>query len=569
MDESGTLDNFKGTLDVGYATTVYRIGDGFVRGSKVFASWSTVPDDAGSPLFYDEYGEGDYALVSGLQCSTASTSHPVFLSDGKQAEQWGTATECEVGPRLANSTAEESPPTIILNSTLSGDGSSGKEGHDNNVHLIVEEDSSYPSFMYSVWRPVTSGPASNASQAAELHHQFYVSSTTRLAEGIVSAVANGIMSGGGCVDLLSQFSVANTTYELGAGMSRVAPFGEYPSSSSVESMDEVEEIVSGVNVSEVGMICGLILMVVTGASFAGCLASLSRKPMDVFDRDAVIRAVALPNGGHEADITSPALKIYVRQADDNRFGMVISDEDDSRRGRIGRCLRRCTGARVKASSDSDGDSSDEGAPAPARGLSRTWSLPRASFTRVSSDGARPSLENLDEALEGPRRGSLEPRPVTTPSARTPHFVELIASPIPSMVRGGSQSVLRGLPAVFNREVTDNGTADTSSTDQGQTSAENGLSSAGTSSRSQKRLAGSTLETACEDGSRARPEDDTLSVPDSGASPASRGRGEDTGAADMSLSCLAEIEDDAASGRLRRAGRANIEEEGIDVDGDRE
>ncbi|CAM9231691.1 unnamed protein product [Scytosiphon promiscuus] len=563
--ETGTLNNFKGTLEDGYATTVYKIGDEIVRGSTVFTSWSTAPAEAGAALFYDENGEGDYALVAGLQCSTASTSHPVFLSNGEQTAEWGTATECEVGPRLANSTVDESPPAIILNGTLSSGGSSSsydaRANHDNNVHIIVEEDSSYPSFMYSVWRPVTPDPTNNISEPAELHHEFFVSSTTRLAEAIVSGVVNGIMSGGGCVDLLSQFSVTTTTYDLGAGMSRVAPFGEYPSFSSVESLDEVEEIVSGINVSELGMICGLILAVVTGASFVGCLASMSQKPMDVFDRDAVIRAVALPNGGHEADITSPALKIYVRQSDDNRFGMVVSDDDNSHRRRVGECLRRCTGARHGSSPDDDGEgSSDEdAAAAPARGLSRTWSLPRASFTRVSSDRGRPDLDSLDETWESSQREDVERRRVAPAPARTPQFVELVASPIPALVRGGSQSVLRGLPTFFSNEVTD-----TTSPDRGQSGTDHGLSSAGTSSRSQRRPAPAA---SCRDtSSRATPEvgDSSASAeaPASGIESPSNSSGTDGGS---NTNRVVEMEADATSGRPVGAEGAGSAENELIID----
>eukprot|EP00752_Nemacystus_decipiens_P018685 g16749.t1 len=467
--QKGTLNNFKnGTLD-GYATSVYRIGDSLVMGSRVLASWSTVPGNSPSKLFYDDGGEP--AIVQGLVCSAGATSHTVFLSggeDGQQVEEWGTATDCDAGPAPLNVTVNELPPVIILS------------GSNNDLHMIVEEDSSYPSFLYSVWRPVFMGGGTNASEPAELHHVFYVSSTTRLAEAIVSGVVNGIMSGGGCVDLLSQFSVVNTTYDL-RGMSRVAPFGEYPSFASVESIDHVEEIVAGVKVSDVGLVCGLILMVVTGASFVGCIGSLkSRADMDVFDRDAVIRAVALPNGGQEADITSPALKIYVRQSDEAQFGMVVSD-DTARRRWINRCVKGVSSAFARSSltADVDNDSDDE--PLPARGLSRSWSLPRASFTRVSSN-----REHLD--LTSPDR-----EPVRTPPAQSPTYVELVASPIPALVRGGS--VLRGLPTFFSSSMTAS-RLDSSSTDRAHSSlTDHGQPSPSASSRSMKGRADSMLRSA--------------------------------------------------------------------------
>ena len=478
--EKGTLNNFKNGILDGHATSVYRIGDSLVMGSRLFASWSTMPGNSPSELFYDN---GDtHAMLEDVECSAGATSHTVFLSgggNGQQMKEWGTATECDAGPAPLNATTKESPPVILLSG-------------DSNLHMIVEEDSSYPSFLYSVWQPVLAGDGTNASAPAEMHHVFYVSSTTRLAEAIVSGVVNGIMSGGGCVDLLSQFSAANTTYDLG-GMSRVAPFGEYPSFASVESIDDVEEIVEGVKVSDIGMISGLILMVVTGASFAGCLVSLkSRTSMDVFDRDAVIRAVALPNG-QEADITSPALKIYVRHSEEARFGMVVSD-DTARRRWINGCVKGVASAVTRSSPAKDGDGDDDDEPLPARGISRSWSLPRASFTRVSSDGGRPNLERPGEA------------PVGTPPPQSPTYVELIASPIPSLARGGS--VLRGLPTFFSSSIVAS-RLDDSSTDRAHSSTtDHGPSSPGVSSRSMKGRAGSVLQSALH-GKEAPPADIAL------------------------------------------------------------
>eukprot|EP00903_Cladosiphon_okamuranus_P011460 g10794.t1 len=480
VSEKGTLKNFKNGIQDGYATSVYRIGDNLVMGSRLFASWSTVPGNSPSELFYDN-GEA-HTMVKGVVCTAGGTSHTVFLSSGgydQQMEEWGSATVCDVGPAPLNATIKEFPPVILLRG-------------GRNVHMIVEEDSSYPSFLYSVWQPVLAGDGNNTSEPAEMQHVFYVSSTTRLAEAIVSGVVNGIMSGGGCVDLLSQFSMANTAYDLG-GMSRVAPFGEYPSFASVESIDDVEEIVAGVKVSNIGMVSGLILMVVTGASFVGCLVSMKiRTKMDVFDRDAVIRAVALPNG-QEADITSPALKIYVRHSDDARFGMVVSD-DTARRRWITRCVKGVTSAVARSSPTEDGDDDDDDEPLPARGISRSWSLPRASFTRAASDRERVDL------------GSREEGPVRTPPAQSPTYVELIASPIPSLARGGS--VLRGLPTFFSSSMVAS-RLDESSTDRAHSSvADHGQSSPSASSRSMKGRADSGLQSALH-GTEAPPADAAL------------------------------------------------------------
>lgn len=408
--ETGTLNNFENGARDGYATSVYRIGDDLVLGSSVFASWSTVPSKSPSALAYDD---GDApAVVEGAVCSGGATPHAVFLSGGEdhqEVEEWGTATECDAGPALLNST-QERPPVILLSG-------------GNDLYMVVEEDSSYPSFLYSVWRAFfLSGDGKNASDPAEMHHVFYVSSTTRLAEAIVSGVVNGITTGGGCVDLLSQYSEANTAYNLLPGVSRAAPFGEVPDFSSVESMDQVEEIVAGFNIGDVGVVAGLVVIVVTGASFVGCLCSIkSREGMDVFDRDAVIKAVALPNGGQEVDITSPTLKIYVRQSDDARLSVVVSD-DTARRRQINRCVsvaRRVASALGRSLPTEVGDGDDDDEPPVAREIPRTWSLPRVSFTGESDGREALDLRSRDESL------------VRTRPARSPTFVELIPSPVPS------------------------------------------------------------------------------------------------------------------------------------------
>lgn len=471
VDAAGTLTNFVGDELNGYATRVYRVGDSFVRGSKVFASWSTVPSNSPADLFYAVGGATEEAgseakagaafpIVKELACSTASTPHAVFISregDGGQqtTEQWGTATECDAGPRLLNpsSADEESPPAIILYASNS-----------SSVYVIAEEESSYPSFLYSVWRPVNIAASGNSTQPVEMHHVFYVSSTTRMAEAIVSGVVNDIVSGGGCVDLLSQFSITNTTYTL-SGVSRVSPFGEIPSFSSVESIDQVEEIVAGVKVSDVGMISGLILVVVTGASFMGCLCShFSQRPMDVFDRDAVIRAVALPGGEQEVDITSPALKIYVRRSDDARFGMLVSDDDTARRRWISRCVKQIglsrDGSSLAAEDHNDdaddadtaaADDRDAGDAVQARGISRTWSLPRASFTRFySNDQGGPKLDETSGSTGYDHDQLLSQVQTTSVQRPSGTFVEM--TPTPITCSNNRNSVVRGAPTSLSASV---------------------------------------------------------------------------------------------------------------------
>ena len=409
-NKRGTLKNFKGSMQDGYATTVYRIGGETVRGSKEFAWWSTDASSASSELFYDL--GGGTAAVHGVACSTSWRKAAVHVTGrSEQAGGWGTAIECESGPRLINDTLpekSESPPTILLNRT------------DGDAHLLVEEDASYPSFLYSVWELGSIAPGS-----VELRHVFHVSSTTRLVEAIMTGIVNGIENGGGCVDLMLQFSLTNTTYGLSEG-ERVSPFGEHPESSSVERMDDVEAIVAGVQVHTVGATCGFLLIGVTVAAFVGCLWNLKHhSPLDVFDRDALIKAVTAPT--MEATDAKPTkLKVFVTREEDDRFRMVVSDDG---------IFRGCAGLRQRWKKD--GDTPVESPALPRRGISRTWSLPMASMhAALFGAGSDP------EAAAGARWAQDREHQVHAPApSHATTFVELDVAPVRSLSRRAS--VLRG------------------------------------------------------------------------------------------------------------------------------
>ncbi|CAN0249466.1 unnamed protein product, partial [Hapterophycus canaliculatus] len=196
IQEGGSLENFRGTLVDGNATTSYRVDDGIVLGNTVFASWSPESSRVASGLFYDV--DNGQAMVSEIGCSTLSRKGALYVS-AEESNKWGDVIECESGPKLANASLADraSPPVILLNST------------EGVVHLVVEEESSYPSFLYSVWMP-----GEETSEVSRLIHVFYISSTTRLVEAIISGIANGVLTGGGCVDMLTKFSVENATYSL-------------------------------------------------------------------------------------------------------------------------------------------------------------------------------------------------------------------------------------------------------------------------------------------------------------------------------------------------------------------
>ncbi|CAM9916330.1 unnamed protein product [Ectocarpus fasciculatus] len=414
--EGGSLDHFRGTLVDGNATTTYRIGDSIIRGNTVFASWSPQSSRIASGLFYDV--DDGQAIVSEVACSTPSRTGSLYIT-AEESNKWGDVSECESGPSLVNASADDraSPPVILLNSTA------------GEVYLIVEEESSYPSFLYSVWMPGEVTP-----QEAQLNHVFYVSSTTRLVEAIVSGIANGIANGGGCFDMLTKYSVQNATYSLNGAL-RVSPFGEHPRSSSVESLDQVEPIVAGVLVSDMGTVCGAMLIVVTGAAFAGCLCCHSRKALDVYDRDQLIRAISLPSG-EGADGKPAAIKIYVRQEQDNAFSIVISDDG---------VYRGCAGLKKRLLASMKNDSS--ALENSVHSMSGSGVLPLGT-RELTFDGVRSSMGDSDghqQHAEPDINQRCSPVPVPTP-ARTPArratVVGLVASPVASPVQGARAGVTR-------------------------------------------------------------------------------------------------------------------------------
>lgn len=430
----GTLKNFKESLEDGHATTVYRIGEDLFYGSTEFVKWSTDISVAPSDLFYNV--TNGQATVASLDCMAFSRNATLHISSNKKdTDQWGTVVECESGPRIVNdirSDTTESPPTILLNRS------------DGDVHLIVEEVASYPSFLYSVWKlDDDSSSSRDVNASVNIRHVFFVSSTTRLVEAIITGIANGIESGGGCVDLLSQFSFSNKTYELMEG-ERVSPFGEHPESSSVAHLSDVESIVKGIKVNDVGAICGFILLGVIIVATVGCLFSLKESPLDVYDRDALIKAVAAPNM-EENDGKPTKMKVLVTRMDDDRFRMVVSD-DGVYRG-CSRLQQRLKKIVVKTSPENDEDEDEDGAAAaapPTRGISRTWSLPVASFNAGTINRSRQAQSNKNHPAGAARTmaAAAAVGPNSSSQTRAKTFVQLTPSPVPTLTR--RTSMLRGL-----------------------------------------------------------------------------------------------------------------------------
>lgn len=420
LKDKGTLGNFKGSLENGNASHTYRVDNRIVRGKTIFATWSTEFAHAEPHLFYNAT-EGS-ASVEAIACTVPLRTASVYvLPDGSglsAEEKWGVAMECENGPMPTTgvSTDGTNPPAIIM-------ASSGGEAH----YVVVEEDSSYPSFMYSVWR---------AASAVEIVHVFHIATNTRMVEAIVTGIANGIVSGGGCVDLLTQFSVSNKTYTIG-NSTRVSPFGEHPDASSVESLDQVEPIVGGVLVSNLGVACGLLIMVVTATAMVGGVCLRSRRSLDVYDRDEVIRAVSLPDGDAVAANGKPkAVKLFVRRSDANGFSIIISDDGVYRGGCTGlaktvvdKIRHRGRPATTNTPNvDTAVAAGHENIPTRGDGLDRRISAGSRfiAFDGVHSIGDDKSSTSTRAFSPGLPRVGDETR---TPR-RKPAMVELIASPIP-------------------------------------------------------------------------------------------------------------------------------------------
>lgn len=305
-----------GSLAHGHAKSRYKMVskkysspvDGDVR----IASWSNdVNDDV--PLFY---GDKDANLtVENLDCSSDTTSKPsAELYVGSKGILWGHFLECESGPQLVlpHKNDRTSPPAIIL------------WRDDDERYVIVEESSSHPSFLYSVWK---------SSALNKIRYAFHIESSMRLAEAVVTGIVHAQElkmdpTGGGCFSLLRQYSETNDNYPKNP--TRAAPFGERPGSPKLDSLSEVETIEGGIGLNVNAIICGVWLVVVTliGVAWSHCLHSSIG--IDIYNRDELIRAVSVQSpittGGPVSDI-----RIFVHKKGTGHLGVVISDSGEKRR----------------------------------------------------------------------------------------------------------------------------------------------------------------------------------------------------------------------------------------------
>ncbi|CAN0264722.1 unnamed protein product, partial [Hapterophycus canaliculatus] len=201
----------------------------FVNGNILVARWLTEEGDRPS-LFYDTYG----ATVESLECSGETLkSADVYLA----TDRWGTALDCERGPAPVG--MRSGPPAVILTSSTLG-----------TVHVLVEESSSYPTFLYSVW-------TATDVDSAELTYSFHIASTIRLAEAVVTGIVNGETDGGGCFSLLRLYSETREPYE--DGLERASPFGELPTGDTVR-VEDLETIEAGVEINMNALLCLLSVL---------------------------------------------------------------------------------------------------------------------------------------------------------------------------------------------------------------------------------------------------------------------------------------------------------------------
>ena len=370
-------------------TTSY---EGFINGIISVAFWSTDVSDTPSQFYYLD---GDPAFVDGLECTGSSDADEVGVYHGDDTK-WGTVYECEKGPSLTNEIQEQHtdktspPPTILMTRS------------DGEVSLIVEESSSYPSFLYSIW---TTGNINGTS--TELVHKFHIAATMRLAEAVVTGIVHGDVSGGTCFGLLRKFSESREPY--GSVALRASPFGEHPAGDSVQ-IEQLENVEVGLEVNGDALLCFVWLMALTSIGIMWSFCLRSSIGMDVYDRDELIRAVSITGAMANDDASPTEMRIFVRKEDTGDMRVVINDTGDARAG-CARILRR-GGAVVE---DAD--------PAPT--------VSPATPCNDGFGGAIVPMGSRTVVLEGVRMRQSRHLPGPSGNFRYPTSISLTASPVPS------------------------------------------------------------------------------------------------------------------------------------------
>lgn len=299
------------------STTKY---EGAVNGAITVAHWYTEAAITPSQFYYVNEAN---ATVKSLECTDDDEPSAMDVHLGDDIK-WGTVYECAKGPsltddlKLVSGRKTNSPPTIVMTR------------YDGKAFLIVEESSSYPSFLYSVW---TVGKIASAS--IELKHEFHIASTMRLVEAVVTGIVHGEISGGGCFGLLRKFS--ETREACDDVLFRASPFGEHPTGDTVH-IQALEHIEVGLQVGLNALICFVCLMVLASISIMWLSSLRASIGMDVYDRDELIRAVAMPRTAAGCKVPSD-MRIFVRKEDSGHIRVVINDASCGQSG-CARILRK-------------------------------------------------------------------------------------------------------------------------------------------------------------------------------------------------------------------------------------
>ena len=280
-------------------------GNRHINGDNAVAFWQTKPNEE---FFY--YTENNTTTVAAINCTAGGDTdvRDVYHGDVK----WGSIFSCEQGPPLTSTletqldTKRSAPPTLVMNRLI-----------DDKVFFVVEEISSYPTFMYSVWSVVPKSIDSN-----EVQPMFHIAATMRLAEAVVTGVVHGETTGGGCFGLLRQYSDRFSSYDKEAV--RAFPFGESPGGDSNANIQDLETLEYGLKIDTAALLCFACVMLMTSIGVAWSCCLRSSIGMDVYNRDELIRAVSLhrvePGGASPSDI-----RIFVRREDAGYMSVVISD----------------------------------------------------------------------------------------------------------------------------------------------------------------------------------------------------------------------------------------------------
>ncbi|CAM9867078.1 unnamed protein product [Ectocarpus sp. 6 AP-2014] len=363
--------------------------DTFINGEILVASWDDKPS-----LFYDTNG----ANVDSLECSGETLKDAeVYLG----TNLWGNALDCERGPRPTNSTT--SPPAVVLTN-----------GESGRVSVIVEESSSYPTFLYSVW-------TAEGSDSVELAYLFHVHSTVRLVEAVITGIVHGETEGGACFGLLRVFSETRVEYE--DGLDRASPFGEIPTGDTVLVQD-LETIEAGVEINMNALVCLLWVMASTAVCVVWLICLRNSIGMDVYDRDELLRAVSLQgHASRDPAAEHPAIRIFVRREDSGNITVFINDSHDKEQRAWERFLRRRTSKvvegddRLPAGGDADAALSDDkfgGATVPVKNTVSLGGFQADHNTHDVSSAGTPARSGIRSLAVTPVRDTIRRNPRPNP-----------------------------------------------------------------------------------------------------------------------------------------------------------